>query len=242
MTMTKAFGQWVLALSATSRMIGRLMAMRSSRLCPGLRGMPAVTMMTSAPAQSLHFDVPTTLASKPRMAEFCSRSRALPLAKFSFGGMSKSTTSPSCFSQARFASSPPMLPAPMRAIFFRVVISNSPGVGRLAHVPDDGRSELAALHFFRAVHETREVVRHRARGDRAVHSSDDELRRLAPAQVPEHHLAREDDRARVDLVEVRVLRGRAVRRFEDRVAGEIVDVAARRDADAADLRGERVGE
>ena len=63
MTITNASGQCFLALSATSRMIGRLVATRSSRLCPGLRGMPAVTMRTSAPAQSLQFDVPVTLAS-----------------------------------------------------------------------------------------------------------------------------------------------------------------------------------
>ena len=34
----------------------------------------------------------------------------------------------------------------------------------------------------------------------------------------------------------------AVRGLEDRVAGDVVDVAARRDADAADLRGQGVGE
>ena len=33
-----------------------------------------------------------------------------------------------------------------------------------------------------------------------------------------------------------------MRRLEDGVAGDVVDVAARRDADAADLRGERVGQ
>ena len=39
-----------------------------------------------------------------------------------------------------------------------------------------------------------------------------------------------------------VLRRGAVRRLEDRVAGDVVDVPARRDADAADLRGQRVAE
>ena len=39
-----------------------------------------------------------------------------------------------------------------------------------------------------------------------------------------------------------VLRRGAVRRLEDGVAGDVVDVAAGRDADAADLRRERVGE
>ena len=33
-----------------------------------------------------------------------------------------------------------------------------------------------------------------------------------------------------------------MRRFEDGVAGDVIDVAAGRDADAADLRGERVAE
>jgi hypothetical protein len=65
---------------------------------------------------------------------------------------------------------------------------------------------------------------------------------LVPAQVAEHHLAGEDDRAGVDLVEVGVLRRGAVGGLEDGVAGDVVDVAARRDADAADLRRERVGE
>jgi hypothetical protein len=32
-----------------------------------------------------------------------------------------------------------------------------------------------------------------------------------------------------------------VRGFEDRVTGHVIDVAARRNADAADLRGERIG-
>ena len=46
----------------------------------------------------------------------------------------------------------------------------------------------------------------------------------------------------IDLVLVGVLRRGAVRRFEDGVAGDVVDVAARRDADAADLRRQRVGQ
>ncbi len=58
MTMMNASGQCFLALSATSRMMGRLMPIRSSRLCPGLRGMPAVTMSTSEPAQSAQLEVP----------------------------------------------------------------------------------------------------------------------------------------------------------------------------------------
>ena len=46
----------------------------------------------------------------------------------------------------------------------------------------------------------------------------------------------------VDLVEAGVLRGGAVGGLEDAVTGHVVDVAARCDADPADLSGQRVGQ
>ena len=69
---------------------------------------------------------------------------------------------------------------------------------------------------------------------------DDGVGRFGPAHVTQHHLARQDHRARIHLVQIRVLRRRAVRGFEHRVAGDVVDVGARRDADAAHLRRQRV--
>ena len=51
-TMTNAFGACCLSASATVLMILALMPMRSSRLMPGLRATPAVTMQTSAPRRS----------------------------------------------------------------------------------------------------------------------------------------------------------------------------------------------
>ena len=47
--------------SATLRMIGRLIAKQVVARLPGLRGMPAVTMRTSAPAQSAQLEVPVML-------------------------------------------------------------------------------------------------------------------------------------------------------------------------------------
>ena len=47
-----AFGAWRLMLSATFPTILALMPSRSSRLIPGFRGTPAVTMQTSAPRMS----------------------------------------------------------------------------------------------------------------------------------------------------------------------------------------------
>ena len=51
-TMTKAAGACVRMLSATVPTILALMPRRSSRLIPGLRATPAVTMQTSAPRMS----------------------------------------------------------------------------------------------------------------------------------------------------------------------------------------------
>ncbi len=50
MTMTNASGQWSRMPAATSAMTPAFLASRSSRLMPGWRGKPAVTITTSAPA------------------------------------------------------------------------------------------------------------------------------------------------------------------------------------------------
>ena len=47
--MTKASAAYLRMPAPTCSMTFRLISRRSSRLMPGLRGMPAVTMMTSAP-------------------------------------------------------------------------------------------------------------------------------------------------------------------------------------------------
>ena len=52
MQMTKASGACAAMPSPTDFITLRLMPSRSSRLMPGLRGTPAVTMQTSAPAIS----------------------------------------------------------------------------------------------------------------------------------------------------------------------------------------------
>ena len=52
MQITKAFGAYLAMPSPTDFITLRLMPIRSSRLMPGLRGTPAVTMMTSAPRMS----------------------------------------------------------------------------------------------------------------------------------------------------------------------------------------------
>ena len=50
MQMMKAFGAYFLMPAPTCSITLRLMPRRSSRLMPGLRGTPAVTMHTAAPS------------------------------------------------------------------------------------------------------------------------------------------------------------------------------------------------
>ncbi len=63
MTITNAPGHFSFTFWATSRMILMLTPSRSSRLMPGLRGTPAVTMTTSAPATSSYLLVPVIFTS-----------------------------------------------------------------------------------------------------------------------------------------------------------------------------------
>src|ERR1022692_4833033 len=242
-TITNASGQCFFRFSPTLRMILRLMLSRSSRDIPGLRGTPAVMMTTSAPAQSAQFEVPVMAASVPSTAPFCSRSSALPLARPSFSGMSNSTTSPSSLRAQSAASSPPMLPAPMRAILF---LRGMRGllVDRVyeLQIGDDRVAEGRAGDFLRAVHLAGEIVGDGLLRDGLFERGDDAGGGAGPAEMLEQHDAGQDDRPGVHLVEVGVLGRRAVRRLEYGVAGRVVDVAARRDADAADLGRQRVRE
>src|SRR5512134_1103416 len=112
---------------------------------------------------------------------------------------SKITTSPSSRSAICSASTPPMLPPPIKAILGRAM----GGLPSRLHVPDDGVAELRALEELGTVHQAVEVVGDGLGGDRAVHAADDPLGGLVPAQVPEHHLARQDHGAGIHLVEVR---------------------------------------
>ena len=98
-------------------------------------------------------------------------------------------------------------------------------------------AEFRALDLGGTVHEAGKIVGDFFRTDRAVEAFHDVVRGFIPAEVAEHHFAAEDDAAGVHLILVGVLRRGAVRGFEDGVAGEVVDVAAGGDADAADLRG-----
>ncbi len=87
-------------------MILMLIPSKSSRLIPGLRGTPAVTITTSAPATSSYLLVPMIRASYPSTARDCMMSSAFPCGTPST--TSKRTTSPSSFWAASSARLPPI--------------------------------------------------------------------------------------------------------------------------------------
>ena len=87
-----------------------------------------------------------------------------------------------------------------------------------------------------------EVVGHDFVGDGGLERLDDVRRRVVPTDVLEHQHARQEHGARVHLVLAGVLRRRAVRRLEDPVAADVVDVGPGRDADPTDLGGQGVGD
>src|SRR5690606_28357644 len=108
------------------------------------------------------------------------------------------------------------------------------------HVTTDRLRELRRLDERGPLHLPVEVVGHRLGGNGAFHAPDDEVRGLDPPQVPQHHLAGEDERAGVDLVLAGVLGSGPVGRLEDRRA--VAHVATGGDAETAHLRRCRVGE
>ena len=80
MQMTKALGAYFLMPAPTWSMTLRLMPSRSSRLMPGLRGTPAVTMQTSAPSMRLvGVGAGRCLASKPSTGDDCGEVERLAL-------------------------------------------------------------------------------------------------------------------------------------------------------------------
>ena len=86
--------------------------------------------------------------------------------------------------------------------------------------------------------QAREVVGHLLGGNRVGDAVHDEVRGFLPADVAQHHLRRQDQRAGIHAILAGKTRRGAVRGLEHREA--IADVAAGRDADAAHLRRERV--
>src|ERR1700730_16850042 len=118
--------------------------------------------------------------------------------------------------------------------------SSSAAMGTTLKIADQGIPEGAGRDLRGALHLTREVIGHNLFANRTVHGSDDGIGGFHPAHVAKHHFGRENQRARIYLIEIRVLRRRAVGGFKYRMSGHVIDIATRCDADSADLGCEGV--
>src|SRR5579864_4521828 len=133
------------------------------------------------------------------------------------------TTSASCCSAIPRATVAPTFPAPpttvtLRFISVRLLWLLALGLGALGckakprasqrsaralHALDHGVGKLRRLQLRGALHEAREIVGDSLDGYGAVHPFHDQIGRLHPSQMPEHHLAGEDHRPWVHLVLIR---------------------------------------
>ncbi len=136
-----------------------------------------------------------------RRGRNCKRKRGMPEARETAGG----------------ADAPPIF----RVLVFRVPAScpawRPPGCAQSTSAPP-APGQLARLEQRGPLHLAMEVVGDELRRDGPLDGAHDQVRRLVPAQVAQHHLAGQDDRAGVHLVLAGVLRRGAVRRLEDGVA------------------------
>src|SRR2546427_5638241 len=98
----------------------------------------------------------------------------------------------------------------------------------LADMLDNALGERGGRDLDRAGQLAGEIVGHPLGGDGALDAANDGRGHVGPAKLFEHHRAREDHAAGVDLVPPRVLGGGAVRRFVDGIA--VTHVAARVEA------------
>ena len=105
---------------------------------------------------------------------------------------------------------------------------------------NDQIAKLAGRDFSGAFHLPGEVVGDGLVGDHLGQRGLDQVGRFLPAHVLQHHHARQQQRAGIDLVEIGVLGRGAVGGFEH---GDVIGhVGAGRDTDTTDFSGDRVGQ
>ena len=107
---------------------------------------------------------------------------------------------------------------------------------------DDVVAELGTFDLCSTFHLAGEIISHAFGTDRAIQTFDDEISGFRPAEVTQHHFAGENHGTRIYFIQIRIFWRGAVRCFKNRVAGDVIDISAGGDADAADLRGQCVGQ
>src|SRR5258707_5550113 len=125
----------------------------------------------------------------------------------------------------------------------RIARSRSPRDEEAAsHVRNDAVAELGALDFGCSLHQTSKIVSDPFAGNCSIDASNDEVRRFRPAKVTQHHLAGKHDLAGIDPIKICVFRSSTVRSLENRMAGMIINISTRSDADPSDLGCQCVGQ
>ena len=100
--------------------------------------------------------------------------------------------------------------------------------------------EFGALDGGGSFHQAREIIRHAFGSDGLAQTGFNPIRRFGPTNIPQHHGPGEDDRAGVNLVLSGVFRRSAVCGLEYGMAGDVVNITARRNADAATWAARRL--
>ena len=126
----------------TDSMMAALTAVRSVRLIPGCRGLPAVTMMYSAPLSAARSSLPLSVVEKPYRPAPCQMSSARPAARPGTTSTSATLENRSLWA-SRSAAIAPTWPAPTTAAFGRLappvaVDGRGPHALRRYIAPDGG--------------------------------------------------------------------------------------------------------
>src|ERR1700726_30447 len=135
-----------------------------------------------------------TRESDPYTGHASRMSSATPAAFWS--AMSMMTTSASDLSATPRATVAPTFPAPPTTVTFRFIKSTLQSL----HVLDDGVRELGRFQFGGICHLTREVIGDPFLADSLFQTALDQGSRFVPAEIVEHHHARQNDRPGVDDV------------------------------------------
>ena len=108
------------------------------------------------------------------------------------------------------------------------------------HVSNHRRGEFGTFHFRRPFHLTGKVVSDDLLINGFFQRFDDHIRRFLPAQMFQHHDARQDHRTRIDFIQIGVFGRRSVGRLKNGVAGYVVNITAGSNSDTTHLGGQGV--
>ena len=96
----------------------------------------------------------------------------------------------------------------------------------MLHILKNGRTKLGTLQQLRARQQPLEIIGNRFFADGALEPGDNQVGRLVPTHMAEHHLPRENHRTRIHLILPSVLGCGSMGGFKQGVTGIVVDITA----------------